>query len=336
MKLANPEFIPYLGAVFAVFVLYVIFRAARHRKINFSNFISLSKVKKEKTSYFVHVPDILKIAGVLLLIIALLGPRQVKKETREKIKGIDIVMALDLSGSMQAGDLEPNRLEAAKDVCRQFINGLANDRVGLVVFAGKAFTQCPLTIDYEIVKNFINEVDLQTVRIDGTAMGDAVITAINRLESSAGSKVIILTTDGVNNRGLPPIDAASASAHKNIKLYTIGIGKKGGAPMMYTDRRGVKRQAVDRRTGKPLKWEEPDEKTLKKMAAMTGGRYFRATNKNELKKIYDLIGKLEKKEIKVKTYNRHEEKFYPFLIAGFICLLLALLLEVFKFTRIIS
>ena len=206
-----------------------------------SNFQSLNKVKKQMVEFGVFIPDILKVIGLAFLIVALLRPQDMKKETKEKIKGIDIIIALDISGSMQADDLKPNRLEAAKDVCRNFVDGLTTDRVGLVVFAGKSFTQCPLTIDYEIIKNFINEVDLQTVRIDGTAIGEAVLTSINRLESSGASKVIILTTDGVNNRGVAPIEAVKAAAHKDVKVYTIGIGKKGGSPMMYTDRFGIKR-----------------------------------------------------------------------------------------------
>ena len=315
-------------------IIIIILKNIKVGRVTLSNIDTLKKIENNIDKLLI-LPDVLKIIGLILLSIALLRPQEIKKETFENIRGINIIIALDVSGSMQAEDLKPNRLEAAKDVCRDFVDGLKSDRVGLVVFAGKSFTQCPLTIDYAIVKNFINQLDLQTVRIDGTAIGDGIINSVNRLENARGSKVIILTTDGVNNRGVDPIEAAKIAAYKDIKIYTIGIGKKGGAPMTYIDPFGIKRQAYDRVTGKPLKWEEPDEKTLKKIAEITGGRYFRATDEHKLKEIYRLIGKLEKQDIKVKTYNRYIDKFYPFLVAGFLFLLSAFLMEVFKFTRVI-
>ena len=336
MRFANLSLLPYLILILIIFTVFVVYRNIKFNKVNFSNILSMKKLRTGMNSLLVLVPDILKIAAVILLAVALLRPQDIKKQTQEKIKGIDILIALDISGSMQAEDLEPNRLEAAKDVCREFINGLSNDRVGLVVFAGKSFTQCPLTVDYEIVKTFIDQVDLQTIRIDGTAIGEAVLTSINRLESSGASKVVILTTDGVNNRGIAPLEAAKIAAYKDVKVYTIGIGKKGGSPMMYTDRWGIKRRAFDRRTGRKLNWEEPDEKTLRQMAKITGGKYFRAENKKELNEIYKIIGKMEKQEIKVKTYNKYEDKFFAFLLAGFLLLAAALLMEVFKVTRVIA
>lgn len=334
MIFSNMNLLPYLIAGFIFFLLVVFLKNINYKKINFSNFLSLSKIKSEISISYL-ITDLLKIVGLIFLIIAVLRPQSVKKETTEKIKGIDIIIALDVSGSMQADDLKPNRLEAAKLVCKNFLDGLKSDRVGLVVFAGKSFTQCPLTIDYEIIKNFINQIDFQTVRIDGTAVGDAILNAINRLENSRSSKVIILTTDGVSNTGFSPIEAAKMAAAKDIKIYTVGIGKKGGAPMMTYDRFGVKRQVYDRFTGQPLKWEEPDEKTLTQIADITGGRYFRATDEKSLKEIYDLIAKMEKQDIDVKTYNRYEDKFYGFLFTGFIILFIALILEIFKFTRVI-
>jgi Ca-activated chloride channel family protein len=324
------------GAIAGLIIIAaLLWRDLKLTRINFSNFQSLVKAAKPG-NYIYMLPDILKVIGVVLLVIALLRPQTVKKETQEKIKGIDIVMALDLSGSMQAQDLKPSRVEAAKQVCREFVNGLVSDRVGLVVFAGKAFTQCPLTVDYEIVRNFIDQVDLQTVRIDGTAIGEALLTSTNRLEASGSSKVIILITDGGNNRGVAPIDAAKIAAYKGIKIYTIGIGRKGGAPMIYTDQFGNKRQAVNRYTGEALKWEEPDERTLTQVAEATGGRYFRATSEQSLRQIFDIIGKMEKQDIQVKSYDRYNDKFIYFLWAGFLLLLAALMLETFKFTRIIS
>ena len=335
MRFENINLLPWGVAAAAVLLAALLWRNFKFIKIRYSNFSSLLKASS-KQQFLYFVPDILKAAGIILLVIALLRPQLVKKETQEKIKGIDIMLVLDISGSMQAEDLKPNRLEAAKRVCREFVSGLVNDRAGLVVFAGKAFTQCPLTIDYEIVKSFIDQVDLQTIRIDGTAIGEALLTATNRLEASGSSKVIILATDGGNNRGMNPVEAAKIASFKKIKIYTIGIGKKGGAPMvvMYND--GIKRQAVDRFTGQQLKWEEPDEAVLKQVANIGGGRYFRATDERSLKEIYDIIGKLEKQDIQVKTYDKREDKFVWFLWAGFILLLTALGLEAWKFLRVVA
>ncbi|MEI7541933.1 MAG: VWA domain-containing protein [bacterium] len=335
MRFENAALLPWGLAAALILLAVLIFRDLKFIKINYSNFSSLLKATS-KQQYLYLIPDIIKLVAIIFLVIALLRPQLVKKEMQEKIKGIDIILALDISGSMQAEDLQPNRLEAAKRVCREFVSGLVNDRAGLVVFAGKAFTQCPLTVDYEIVKNFIDQVDLQTIRIDGTAIGEALLTATNRLESSGASKVIILATDGGNNRGMSPIDAAKIAAFKKIKIYTIGIGKKGGSPMLYTDNFGTKRRAVNNFTGQPLSWEEPDEASLKQVAAIGGGRYFRATDEHSLKEIYDIIGKLEKQDIQVKTYDKREDKFIWFLWAGFILLFAALGLEAWKFLRIVA
>jgi Ca-activated chloride channel family protein len=335
VRFANINLLPYIIILFILFVAILVSKNINFGKISFSNYISLKGSKLTVRNLLIYLPDTLKIIGVILLCVALLRPQSVTKETKDKIKGIDIIIALDLSGSMQAEDLEPNRLEAAKDVCRKFVNGLTNDRVGMVVFAGKSFTQCPLTVDYEILKTMLDDVDLQTVRIDGTAIGEAIINAVNRLENSGTSKVVILTTDGQSNRGVNPIEAAKIAAYKDIKIYTIGLGKKGGVEMNYIDRMGKKRQAVDR-YGRPRMWEEPDEKTLKTIAELTGAYYFRATNKQSLREIYNTIGKLEKKDIKVKTYDKYHEKFYIFLIIGMIFIFLAFILEVFWFTRIIT
>lgn len=334
MNFENINLLPWGVAAAAVLLASLLWRNFRHINIRFSNFSSLLKASS-KQQFLYFIPDILKIAGIILLVIALLRPQLVRKETQEKIKGIDIILALDVSGSMQAEDLKPSRVEAAKRVCKDFVSGLENDRVGLVVFAGKAFTQCPLTVDYEIVNNFIDQVDLSTVRINGTAIGEAILTATNRLESSGPSKIIILATDGVSNVGINPVEAAKIAAYKNVKIYTIGIGKKGGAPMIFTDNFGNKRQAVDN-FGTPLKWEEPDEEVLKNVAALGGGRYFRATDERSLKDIYNIIGQLEKQDIQVKTYDKREDKFIWFLWAGFILLLIALALEAWKFLRVVA
>lgn len=335
MRFANINLLMPVLILGFIFLISIIYNHIRLKKISFSNFNILNKIAKDFNTVVIYLLDFLKIIGLGLLIIALLRPQEVKKETQENIKGIDIIVALDISGSMQAEDLKPNRLEAAKEVIRKFVSGLSGDRVGLVIFAGTSFSQCPLTTDYEIIKSFINQIEFQTIRIDGTAMGDAIITSINRLESSGTSKVIILTTDGVNNRGFSPIEAARAALHKGIKIYTIGIGKKGGAPMMQLGWDGVKRPVIDRYTGQQLKWEEPDEKTLTQIADMTGGKYFRATDEHSLKEIYEIISKMEKQDIKIKSYNKYIDKFQIFLWVGLIILSFVFLLEIFKFFRVL-
>ncbi len=336
MRFANISLLLPVLILGLIFLLSFIYNYIKLKKINFSNFNILQKISSNFHENAVYILDFFKIVGLVFLIIALLRPQEIKKETQENIKGIDIIVTLDISGSMQAEDLKPNRLEAAKEVIRKFVSGLAGDRVGLVIFAGTSFSQCPLTTDYEIIKSFINQIDFQTIRIDGTAMGDALLTAINRLESSGSSRIIILTTDGVNNRGFSPLEAAKAALHKNIKIYTIGIGKKGGAPMMQMGWDGVKRPVIDRYTGQQLKWEEPDEKTLTQIADMTGGKYFRATDEKALKEIYEIIGKMEKQDIKIKTYNKYIDKFKLFLWTGLFILLFVLFAEVFKYTRVLA
>jgi Ca-activated chloride channel family protein len=332
---ANIALLPYVVAACLMFAAWLLFRDIKRRRINFSNADRLSKTAASAPAG-AYIADALKLAGLVLLSVALLRPQEVKQETQDKIKGIDIMLALDVSGSMQADDLKPDRLRAAKQVLSQFVSGLQNDRAGLVVFAGTSFSQCPLTTDYEMVRNFISQVDSKTVRIDGTAVGDAIITGVNRLEKSGPTKVMILTTDGVSNRGVSPVEAAKIAAYKGIKIYTIGIGKKGGAPVRQLGYDGKMHNVVNPYTGQPVMYEEPDENTLRHVAEMTGGAYFRATDNQALKQIYDTIGKLEKQDIQVKQYNRKTDKFKWFLWAGAALLLLAFALEALKYTRVVA
>ncbi|MEI7640625.1 MAG: VWA domain-containing protein [bacterium] len=334
MRWANINLIYYLLAGVLLYLALAIFRDIKFGKFKISNLVMFAKKTTSGKNILMFIPDVLKIIGVILLVIAVLRPQEVKTETKESMKGIDIIMALDVSGSMQAQDLQPNRLEAAKEVCRNFVNGLKSDRVGLIVFAGKSFTQCPLTADYEIVRSFIDQIDIGTVRVNGTAVGEAILNAVNRLEKSGPSKVIILTTDGRSNTGMDTLQAAKLAGYKGIKIYTIGIGQKGGAPMLGTDAYGRRGQIMDQ-FGRPAKWEEPDEATLTQAAQLTGGRYFRATNKESLAQIYATINQLEKQKIDVKAYNKYNEKFEIFLWLGFLCLVVALVLEIFVWVRVL-
>lgn len=259
-------------------------------------------------AWLVWLPAALRIAGLALLLIALARPQKVNELSESSVQSIDIFLSIDVSGSMQAPDLKPNRLAAAKETLKRFVDGMKGDRVGMVVFAGRAFVQCPLSLDREVVKYFIDKVDFGTVRLDGTAVGDGLLMAVQRLiqEPKAG-QVVILATDGRSNTGIPPLQAAQVAAQAGIKLYTIGIGVKGGAVIRQQDMFG---RVYEQRM------EEPDEATLSQMAQLTGGRYFRATDENGLASIYAQIASLERRDVKVKNRREADEKFWPFLYLG--------------------
>jgi Ca-activated chloride channel family protein len=231
-----------------------------------------------------------------------------------------VILALDVSGSMQANDLKPSRVEAAKQTLIQFVDALPGDRIGLVVFAGKAFTQCPLTLDHEVVKYFIGQMSIGTVQLDGTALGDGLLMALSRLLTEEGpqSRLVVLATDGRSNTGQDPLQVAQLAASQGIKLYTVGLGRKGGAIITQQDAFGRLQQ---------YRMEEPDEGLMSAMARATGGRYFRATDADGLKEIYAQIAAAERREIKVKKHRDADEHFYPFLWAGALLLLAEALLR---------
>lgn len=261
---------------------------------------------------------IFRLIAISLLIVALARPRNVSVSSRTKTnKGIDIVMAIDVSASMLARDLKPNRLEALKKVATQFVNQRPNDRIGIVVYAGESFTKTPITSDKRIIRNTISEIKWGQLE-GGTAIGMGLGSAVNRLkESKAKSKVIILLTDGVNNTGfVDPKTATELAVGLEIKVYTIGLGTNGTASFPY---------AKDPKTGKLLFRNSPveiDESLLKYIAEQTEGKYFRATNNTKLKAIYNEINKLEKTEIEeFKYYNYHEKYRILVILAGLLLLL---------------
>jgi len=257
---------------------------------------------------------ILRLLAVALLFIALARPQSGSQERELSTEGIDIVMVLDISGSMKAEDFQPNnRLFVAKEEIEKFISKRVSDRIGLVVFARTAFTQCPLTLDYDVLKSFLRQVDFGIID-DGTAIGTALATAVNRLkDSKAKSKVIILLTDGVNNSGeIDPLTAANIAKTFDMKVYTIGVGRPGNSQYTVDDPIFGKRVVYMA--------NEIDEESLTQIAKETGGKYFRARSKDELDAIYDDIDSLEKTEIKVKQYINYKELFPKFLLLGFILL----------------
>lgn len=269
----------------------------------------------------------LRLPALALLIIGFARP-QVAAGVREiGGAGIDIMLTLDISGSMQAEDFKPkNRFTVARETLREFIRNAGANRLGLVIFAGKAFTQCPLAADHEIVSQLLERVHLGMLE-DGTAIGMAIATAAHRLQASqARSKVIILLTDGVNNRGeIDPPTAAEAAAALGIKIYAIGVGKEGGAPVPMPDSVFGRRYLTDPRTGQVI-MTKLDEAMLKKIAQITGGKYFRATDAEALRKIYDQIDEMEKSEFTAKRERQYNEHFARYVFPGLILLVLQTIL----------
>ncbi len=297
----------------------------RYRKqeaaLQHSNITLFDGVKKSLRARLRWLPYALRVVAVGAMVIALARPQSQLSRQEMTVEGIDIVMAMDLSGSMLAEDFKPNRLEAAKNVAADFIEGRKTDRMGLVVFAGEAFTQVPLTIDHQVLLKQLGNLKSGSMR-DGTALGDGLATAINRIkDSEAKSKVIILLTDGVNNQGsMDPLSAAEIAAMYNIRLYTIGVGSLGKAPYPFRDQFGrVHYQNID---------VEIDEPLMRQMSQATSdGRYFRATNKKALKEIFDQIDEMEKSKIDVTQYAQTKDEYAFWLWLAFIALIAEALLK---------
>lgn len=269
--------------------------------------------------YLRHVPFVLRMAAVAVLIIILARPQSTNSWQNTSTEGIDIVMAMDISSSMLAQDLKPNRLEASKDVAASFINGRPNDNIGLVVFAAESFTQCPLTTDHTVLLNLFKDIQPGIIQ-DGTAIGLGLANAVSRIkDSQAKSKVIILLTDGVNNAGeIAPVTAAEIAKTFGIRVYSIGVGTQGTAPYPFQTAFGVQYQDI------PVEIDEP---TLKQIAATTGGQYFRATDNASLKEIYSEIDKMEKTKISVQQYSKKQEEYKNWALLLFALLLVEILLR---------
>lgn len=283
---------------------------------------SLSGFEKAPNSYRIylrHLPFVLRMLAFVFLVIALARPQTTNKWNTSTTEGIDIVLSVDISSSMLAQDLRPNRIEAAKDVAASFINGRPTDNIGLVVFAAESFTQCPLTTDHTILLNLLKDIHVGMID-DGTAIGHGIATSVSRLkDSQAKSKVIILLTDGTNNRGeIAPVTAAEIAKAFGIRVYTIAVGTIGEAPYPYQTAAGVRMINV------PV---EIDEKALTQIAQMTGGLYFRATNTKALKDIYEEIDQMEKTKMSVQEYSQKQEEYRIFALIGLLLLLLELLLR---------
>ena len=292
-------------------------------------FSTIASVKEIPSSFWVRIrwmPVLLRMAALALGILALARPQDRNTVVERFAEGVDIMLVLDTSTSMRAQDFEPNRFEAAREVGAEFIRGRTSDRVGLIVFAAKAYTQAPLTLDYSFLQEMLKEVEVGVIE-DGTAIGTALAMAVNRLkETEAKSKIIILLTDGQNNRGeIDPVTAAEVAEAVNVRTYTIGVGAYGEAPFIIDHPfAGRQRRMV------PV---EIDEDMLREVAEKTGGQYFRATNKEALSTIYKQIGELEKTKVEERIYTDFSERYHEFLWPAFGLLLLEILLSTTRLRR---
>lgn len=333
MRFKNPEFL--LLLLIWIPMIWVYIRRERKYKpaVRFSDLAIIEQLPKSVFIRARHILLALRLLGVGLLIVALARPQEGRSDEEVTTEGVDIMLVLDISESMQALDFQPeNRLAVAKKTIAEFILKRQHDRIGLVVFAARSFTKCPLTLDYNVLATFLDDITFSDISFK-TAIGTGIATASNRLKDSPSkSKVIILATDGANNAGdIPPLTAANAAKEFGIKIYTIGIGKEGQVPFPVQMQNPFTGQIVKQ---VQMMNSDLDEKSLNEIANVTGGKFFRATNAENLKEIYEQINNLEKTEIKTKIYTSYNEKFYPWLWAGFILLMLELLLSQTRFRRI--
>ena len=328
MHFASPHYL-WLLTLLAPMIAYYVWRTMQGgAAIQISTVEGVARAPKSVRYYLRHLPFALRAAAFGLLVVALARPQQIEQNVRTSSEGIDIMLAIDVSASMLARDFEPDRITAAKEVAGSFISDRYGGRIGLVAFAAEAFTQSPLTTDQSTLQTLLAQIRSGLIDDSGTAIGNGLATAINRLrESDAKSKVVILLTDGVNNRGeITPITAAEIAKAQNIRVYTIGVGTEGMAPYPAVDMFGnitfVKQKV------------EIDEKTLTAMAEMTGGRYFRATDNAKLKAIYDEINQLEKSKVEVTEHLSYHEQFLAWVLAALGLLLAEFLLANLVLKRI--
>lgn len=326
MILATPLWLLGLIPILALIILKQ--KSNNIPTIKHSNIAIFKKIQNKSTKRLSKISNILKYLILILIVITLARPQLVDKESKIQSEGIDIMMIMDTSGSMAAEDLKPNnRLEVAKETMKEFISLRKHDRIGLIVFGTDAYTQVPLTSDYKIIGNFFENIELSMAG-DGTSIGMAIATGLNRIkESKSKSKIIVLITDGENNSGeIEPIRAAELAKELGIKIYTIGIGQEGGAPIPFMH------PVFGKVYSDTLTYL--DEATLKKIAALTKGAYFRATDKKSLQNIYTEIDKLEKTKIISNTYVQTHDLF-PALLK-LICILIFIELIFFNFIFIVT
>ena len=330
MEFANKEYLFLLLLMIPYLIWYLMYRKKSEPTMRMSDTRAYRYAPRSWRVTLMPLQLLLRLAVFVLLVLVLARPQTQNSWKNETMEGIDIMLAMDVSTSMLAEDLKPNRIEAAKKVAADFIIGRPNDNIGLTIFAGEAFTQCPMTTDHASLLNLLNNVrtDIaQRLIEDGTAIGMGLANAVSRLkESKAKSKVVILLTDGSNNRGdLSPMTAAEIAKSFGIRVYTIGVGTNKVAPYPMPVAGGVQYINI------PV---EIDTKMLSDIAAATDGDFYRATNNKELQQIYKEIDKLEKSKLNVKKYSKRYEAYQPYALAAVVLLLLEILLRITVFRRL--
>lgn len=324
VEFQQPDFFWLFLLLIPMIYWYVLKNEKSKASIRFSGYEGFENNSVNYRYWMSHILFLLRLAAVAGLIVVLARPQSHNQWKNVNTKGIEIVMAMDISGSMLAEDLKPNRLEAAKEVGMKFISGRPNDNIGLVVYSGESFPQCPLTMDHASLLNVFSQVKNGMIE-DGTAIGLGLANAVNLLkDSDAASKVVILLTDGVNNRGMiEPKDAADLAALYNIRVYTIGVGTEGVAPYPVQTPIGVQYQNME---------VEIDEDVLIDIAEKTGGKYFRATNNESLEMIYEEIDQMEKSKLETAVHTRTQEEFFLFAFLSAVFVVAEILLRnlVFK------
>ena len=328
MEFKNPLFFLLLLVLVPYIVWYVLRFKQSLPSLKVPDTSKYVKVPKTFRLYLMHLPFVLRIVLITLVVCILARPQSKHSWSNTDVEGIDIMLSVDVSTSMLAQDFKPNRVEALKEIAQRFIEKRPNDNIGLTMFAGEAYTQCPLTTDHAVLMNLYNSVDCNMaargIIDDGTAIGDGIMNAILRLkESQAKSKVIILLTDGVNNSGnISPQTAAEIAKKYGIRIYTIGIGRNGMAP--YPLPTG----------GTAMLPVEIDEQTMTKISTETGGRYFRAQKNDELDAVYQDIDVMERTKFNVKQFSRRGELYQPYALAALVVLLLEILLRTVVLKRL--
>jgi len=319
MEFLHPEYLYLLLLLLPLIVWYVVRLSKTQASFKLASADAFRAMKPDFRVTMRHLPFALRLISLGLIIIVIARPQSVSSWEETESQGIDIVMALDVSGSMLAQDLQPDRLQAAKKVAAEFITDRRNDNIGLVIFAGESFTQCPLTTDHTVLLNLLNEINFGAIE-DGTAIGLGLATSVNRLkDSDSESRVVILLTDGTNNSGqIAPLTAADLARSYGIRVYTVGVGTKGMAPTPVNTPYGIRMQNM------PV---DIDEKTLTEIAAMTGGQYFRAQDTEGLRQVYGEIDEMEKYLISVQNVTRRHEMFLPFALLALGLILMELVLR---------
>lgn len=324
MEFANEEYFLLLLLIIPYVLWYFLYRKRSEPTIRMSDTYAFRDAPKSWRMRISNLPMLLRCLTYILVVLILARPQTHNAWNKKTVEGIDIMLAMDVSTSMLAEDLKPNRMEAAKDVATEFISGRSNDNIGLTIFAGEAFTQCPMTTDHasliSLLQNVRTDIAARGLIQDGTAVGMGLANAVSRLKGSkAKSKVVILLTDGSNNMGdLSPMTAAQIAKSLGIRVYTIGVGTNKVARYPMPVAGGVQYVNI------PV---EIDTKTLSDIAATTQGNFYRATNNAELKQIYKDIDTLEKTKMDVKTFSKRYEAYQPFALAAIFCLLLEILLR---------